>query len=903
MPRKNRSATIALTLAALLCVSGFVVSMKHLGGTTAARGADTPRPVATVASLGTAGMGSAAAASSAMAVETDAPEAVETPAASAAPADASAPAVPTSDTAVDDEPVVPKYAAVVIAPAKVEVASEGAAAVPADKQGGISEDVLTIGYILEDPMAGRFTLERVDMRGGKVTDGFGKFSGGLAANDREAAMSFVYVAGGEAGIFAKPGAALARDLPGKTRILVQDLTTAGPDDAVPTVTIARRAEGAAEAVVFDLTGPAGKENTGAKLVADALAGTADKDRNRALTLGEFADYMAKEAKVGGEYDLGETAGVEIIKYRTPSVIAKQLGPDKTMLLAARYIAQQRWIEAIVMLREVKDTKITDAEYKRLSEAAQVNLALLSRYDTDASNENICREPDKGLDLISDILLLADLHYVTDVDNRTLFAGGARNVQMLLENRVLSSDLVPAANRARVPQFAAFVKETVDRVFEKPSMTENDFRMRVKRILMENDATIQLPSGVIVTEFIYGIPEALDQHTTYFPVSEYKQFQDDTIGHFGGLGIEITLEDKVLTVITPMEGTPAADAGIMPGDRIVAIEKDATEKMTLNEAVSRLRGPIGTKVTITVIHRGDTAPIKVAMTRASVNMDSVFGYAVHPDTGQWQYMVDGEAKIGYVRIKDFKEQTAADLDKAMAVLQEGGVKALILDLRFNHGGLLTSGLQVSERFLSSGRIVSCKGAHMRTTTYDASSRKTYPKIPVVLLVNEESASSSEIVAGALHDNGRALLVGTKTFGKGTVQTIFELERGQSAIKLTTARYYTPSGVSIHRDQFSTVGGIKPDIEVEMTPEDNMLLADIWHLRGLRLAARERLMAFRKELSAKDPNYKIADPATYRDLQMEKAIDTLKGELKGKVPASVAGATASAPVMAGEPIGIQ
>ena len=177
-----------------------------------------------------------------------------------------------------------------------------------------------------------------------------------------------------------------------------------------------------------------------------------------------------------------------------------------------------------------------------------------------------RDVKSGLELIADVLQLANLHYVRDVDSRDLYAGGARNLQLLLGNRRLRRVLCSGASDTAIREFETFVKESVDHVYENDALTENDFQMRVKRVLMESDATVKLAPGVVVTEFLNGITASLDPHTAYIPARAYKEFQDDTIGHFGGLGIEITLENKVLTVITPLDGTPASEAGILPGDQ-------------------------------------------------------------------------------------------------------------------------------------------------------------------------------------------------------------------------------------------------------------------------------------------------------------------------------------------------
>jgi carboxyl-terminal processing protease len=257
--------------------------------------------------------------------------------------------------------------------------------------------------------------------------------------------------------------------------------------------------------------------------------------------------------------------------------------------------------------------------------------------------------------------------------------------------------------------------------------------------------------------------------------------------------------------------------------------------------------------------------------------SIKGFAVDPETGKWQYMIDPVNKIGYVRMTDFKESTPEDLEKVVKSLKDDGMKGLVLDLRFNHGGLLTSGVKISDLFVPEGTIVSVRGAHSRPFVYKAHYFNTADATPMVALINDQSASAAEILAGALHDHHRAILVGEQSFGKGTVQTLYELEHGASALKLTTAKYYTPSGVSIHREEYSTEGGLTPDYEVPMNDEENARLADIWHLRGLKKTACDRILDMERDIAKKNPDFKVDDPANFKDPQLDKAVELLKNAI--------------------------
>jgi len=300
---------------------------------------------------------------------------------------------------------------------------------------------------------------------------------------------------------------------------------------------------------------------------------------------------------------------------------------------------------------------------------------------------------------------------------------------------------------------------------------------------------------LVKGAIKGMLQSLDPHSSYLTPDMMKQVEVETKGQFGGLGIEIGIKDGVLTVIAPIEDTPAFRAGLKAGDRIVRIENDSTREMTVMDAVKRLRGEPGTKVTIWIMREGWNEARSFTITRDVIKIKSV----------KWKGLGDG---IGYVRITQFQQDTDAELDKAIqALLKEPqGIKGLVLDLRNNPGGLLDQAVKVADKFIESGLIVYTDGRlESQKFRYAAHREGTYTGFPIVALVNAGSASASEIVAGALQDHGRAILLGQKTFGKGSVQTILPLEDG-SALRLTTARYFTPNGRSIQAK------GIDPDIVV-------------------------------------------------------------------------------------------
>ncbi len=316
---------------------------------------------------------------------------------------------------------------------------------------------------------------------------------------------------------------------------------------------------------------------------------------------------------------------------------------------------------------------------------------------------------------------------------------------------------------------------------------------VQKNYVEDVDTKKLVEGAI-----NGMLAALDPHSAYLTPDLYKELQVDTKGSFGGLGIEITNRNGVLTVVAPIEDTPAWRAGLKPNDAIIKIEGEFTKDMSLVEAVKKMRGPKDTKVTLTIKRESRPDLFDVTLTREVIKIQSV----------KWRMLEKG---YGYVRVTQFQERTDDDLERALKQLDKeaGGLSGLVIDLRNNPGGLLTQAVRVSDLFLDSGLIVYTDGRlENQKQKYFAHKAGTWTDFPMVVLVNGGSASASEIVAGALQDHKRALVLGTQTFGKGSVQTILPLD-DNSALRLTTARYFTPGGRSIQ------ASGIAPDIQMDQS----------------------------------------------------------------------------------------
>jgi carboxyl-terminal processing protease len=328
---------------------------------------------------------------------------------------------------------------------------------------------------------------------------------------------------------------------------------------------------------------------------------------------------------------------------------------------------------------------------------------------------------------------------------------------------------------------------------------------------------------MVQEAVRAMVESLkDPYTVYIPPTEMDQFDRAIRGSFSGIGAEVDIDEatKRLLIVSPLEESPAWKAGVLAGDIVMEINGESTEGIKIEDAVSKLTGQEGTTVKLKVRHpSGEEAELTV--TRGRINVQTVKG--IRRDAqGHWQFMLEESSKIGYIRLTQFTDTTAQHLKAAVDSLLDQGVKGLILDMRFNPGGLLESAVEISDLFLEKGkRVVSVKGRNVAETVYTAKDDDHVSQdIPIVVLVNEASASASEVVSGALIDNGRAQIVGTRTFGKGSVQQVIGLGEGQGALKLTNAYYYLPSGRNIHRREGSNTWGVDPadGFYVPMTPDE-------------------------------------------------------------------------------------
>ncbi len=370
---------------------------------------------------------------------------------------------------------------------------------------------------------------------------------------------------------------------------------------------------------------------------------------------------------------------------------------------------------------------------------------------------------------------------------------------------------------------------------------------------------EVTDSELVEAAINGMVTSLDPHSSYMNAKEFTDMQVQTRGEFGGLGIEVTAEDGLVKVVSPIDDTPASRAGIESGDYISDIDGQSIQGIPLNDAVDKMRGAENSKVTLTILRKGEKKPFDVTLTRAVIRVDSVKSHR--------------EGDVAYIRITAFNEKTDVELEKAIRDLKKQigpGIKGYVLDLRNNPGGLLDQAIAVSDDFLDGGEVVSTRGRRTADTQrYDAKAGDLTDGKPVVVLINEGSASASEIVAGALQDHKRASVLGMKSFGKGSVQTIIPLP-GQSggALRLTTAKYYTPSGRTIQ------AVGIDPDIAVsQLSEKDDPGIA----IRRSEADLPGHFEAEAKGAAAQVPVIRPAADKKYDDFQLSYALDRLNGRV--------------------------
>ena len=383
--------------------------------------------------------------------------------------------------------------------------------------------------------------------------------------------------------------------------------------------------------------------------------------------------------------------------------------------------------------------------------------------------------------------------------------------------------------------------------------------------IESNYVTEVDRRELVDAAIQGMIRHLDQYSNYIPPEQIARFNQGVEQEFGGIGVHVDTRGQLLQVMSPLPGSPAEKAGMRSGDVILEVDGKSLDTISPQEAIRMIQGPAGRPVRLKILHAGaGDEPIEVSVERAVIRIPTVYGVRL-ADDDTWDCMYSEEEKIGYVHLSHFSRMSAEELRSAVQKLVDRGLKGLVLDLRSNPGGLLDVAIEICDMFLSEGNIVSVRGRNVADREWNASADSTFPDFPIAILVNRYSASASEVVSAALQDNDRAIIVGERTWGKGSVQNIIGLEGGDSQLKLTMASYHRPSGINIHRLKGAAEEddwGVRPDegFEIQFSPEEFRLW---WQ-------ARQRREIFRD---------KPADGAAsvFQDTQLMAAVEYVRKQL--------------------------
>lgn len=487
---------------------------------------------------------------------------------------------------------------------------------------------------------------------------------------------------------------------------------------------------------------------------------------------------------------------------------------------------------------------------------------------------------------------SSFEHVERIEIAPMLVGGLIGVRTLLETNELRSTFSSLRDDSARQKFKDYLNKEIRRIENARSpVRQNEIRNVVRDVVRQNRQTVRLPEEVILHEFGDGAMARLDEFSGIIWPDELRRFQRNTQGNFIGVGIQIQLDESLnIKVVTPLEGTPAQRAGIRAGDLIREIDGESTMGFTLEQAVDVITGPANTEVVLGIEREGREDLIKFPLKRARIEIRTVKGWQRRgAREDDWNWFIDGDRGIGYVRMTQFTEGTTKDFDRAVREMKREGLNALILDLRFNPGGLLDQAVSIANRFVSSGTIVRTQGANgqQRDAQYARRNMASLTDIPVIVLINEGSASASEIVSGAVQDYAEqgqleALVLGERSFGKGSVQNVWPLPGGNAAMKLTTQYYVLPGGRLIDRVPGSATWGIDPDLPVLMLPDQ---VADSIMLRR----DADVLPLNENGEPAKDPS-ELPDPYDLiregTDLQLHTALLLLQARLSQDAVASKA-----------------
>ncbi|MGP1309247.1 MAG: S41 family peptidase [Phycisphaerales bacterium] len=648
-----------------------------------------------------------------------------------------------------------------------------------------------------------------------------------------------------------------------------------------------------------------------KAVDEREAHIESRERTRSERLAELEEELVEhigdndfDEAIANAVEMQDLSGDKQAFVRTPKIADLISRAENEARLAE---ARNDWLRAQSLYFRLsllfENTKRYDAEMKRLSQ----RLTFLRLYAPETLHamrdaervrdgkeplppynaiDGDWRERLKGIDrmMVLRAMARAERANVDGAGLGEMIASGLAAVETLATTEPLAEVFPSIKSQRSVEQFLAEISAERGRFKERPNAGQFELRRAMTNMLRANEQTLNLPEQAVLQAFGDGAMLALDEFSSIIWPYDMEQFMRSTQGSFQGVGIQIQLDEAGnLKVVTPIEGTPAQRAGIKRGDIIRKVDNDTTLGVTLLQAVDRITGPAGSKVTLGVEREGQDDLIEFTLTRAEIPIYTVKGWERNgAHEYDWNWFIDEQAGIGYVRLTQFTENTTRDFDVAIRAMQARGLKGLVLDLRFNPGGLLSQAVGIANRFVDDGVIVSQHDAQGFQTDRQVARRglATLADIPVAVLINEGSASASEIVSGVLQDYSKAgkvqsVLVGANSYGKGSVQNVYDLGDGVSALKLTTQYYKLPGGRLIHRRPGVEGWGIQPDIEITMLPKQ---VGDALELRQdadiVDVDAKGNVLP---NPDRPDPNRLLSEGL---DPQLETAVLLLKSRIVGE-----------------------
>jgi carboxyl-terminal processing protease len=520
-----------------------------------------------------------------------------------------------------------------------------------------------------------------------------------------------------------------------------------------------------------------------------------------------------------------------------SQLMQELRP-KALAAAEQYARNEQWMKALSFYLTLARIDEADEEIRSLRERAGRHARLELVYENAEDVER--RIKDVDAELLYRALRLINESYYDEPDFKKMAEGGLDNLVALCHTTKLydgpdaAGDFDGVADPMAREYFLGRLEAERQTLKSRVAYTHQDVIALFNRIEQENRKSISLPTGILVVEFTEGVVEQLDDFTSIVWPADSSEFDKMMVGNFVGVGIQLGIDELSgrLKVVTPLENSPALKAGIRPGDLIIAVDGVSTKNWTTDKAVREITGEEGTQVTLTMHRAGASEPIDFTLARKPIELTSIRGVE-RIDAERWNFMLDEQNGVAYIRLTNFNPNSTEELTDALQAAEAQGMRGLILDLRYNPGGLLETAVGTVSTFVPKGDVVKTDGRAERAHTLSVEGRAEFGELPLVVLVNEHSASASEILAGCLRDHDRAIVLGERTFGKGSVQRVYGLDgrRGwfkqrqpRARLKLTTAKYYLPNGESPHKDPEAETWGVDPDWLLELTPKEALKILD-------------------------------------------------------------------------------